>query len=364
MKKVLFLDRDDTIIKQPPGSNWRVNSLEKLEFVPKVITTLHRIVNEFDYELVMVTNQDGLGTEVFPEATFSPAHNKMLTILANEGIHFADVCIDRTFAHENMPTRKPGVGMLGKYLTGDYDLKNSYVVGDSMADMLLAKNLGAQAICFAEGDYPDAVLTTTDWERVYRFLKFPDRIAAVSRRTNETSIAVSVNLDGAGKSAIATGLGFFDHMLEQLAKHSECDLKIQVQGDLDVDEHHTIEDTALALGEAFLKALGDKIGIERYGFLLPMDDALAQVALDFSGRNWLVWEVTFTREFIGDVPTEMFSHFFKSFSDSAKCNLHVKADGQNEHHKIEAIFKAVGKSIKQAVRRTGSRQLPSTKGVL
>ena len=363
MKKVLFIDRDGTIIIEPQDE--QIDSLEKLEFYPKAIVNLHRIAAELDYELVMVTNQDGLGTASFPEETFWPVHNKMLKTLENEGVRFSEILIDRSFPQENAPTRKPRTGLLTHYLQRSYDLKNSYVIGDRETDVALAKNLGAKAIFINENPHPDAALTTTDWDEIYRFLRFPDRVAEVSRKTNETDIFIRVNLDGSGKSEIATGLGFFDHMLAQLARHSLCDLAIRVTGDLDVDEHHTIEDTALALGEAFLGALGDKRGIERYGFLLPMDDALAQVAIDFSGRNWLVWETEFKREKIGEMPTEMFFHFFKSFSDTAKCNLNIKAEGQNEHHKIEAIFKAWAKSIKMAVQRSaGDQQIPSTKGIL
>jgi len=363
MKKVLFIDRDGTVIIEPPDE--QVDSLEKLEFYPGVIVNLHRIVTELDYELVMVTNQDGLGTESFPEETFWPAHNKMLKTLEGEGIRFSEILIDRSFPHENAPTRKPRTGLLTHYMNGDYDLANSYVIGDRETDVQLAKNLGARAILIGKEPHPEAILTTTDWSEIYRFLRYPDRIAEVTRKTLETNIYVRLNLDGSGQANISTGLGFFDHMLVQIAKHSGCDLTIHAEGDMHVDEHHTIEDTALALGEALLKALGDKRGIERYGFLLPMDDSLAQVAIDFSGRSWLVWEAEFKREKIGDVPTEMFFHFFKSFSDAAKCNLNIKAEGENEHHKIEAIFKALARAIKMAVKRSeDSMQIPSTKGTL
>jgi imidazoleglycerol-phosphate dehydratase/histidinol-phosphatase len=371
MKKILFIDRDGTIIVEPP-SDYQVDSLEKLEFLPKVITALHNIAIQTDYELVMVTNQDGLGTDSFPENTFWPAQNKMLKTLAGEGIHFSAVHIDKSFEHQQLPTRKPGTGMLTSYLQGGYDLTNSYVIGDRLTDVKLARNLGAKAILIAEPNTGLAtlddtlVLITQDWDEINRFLSLPARKAQVRRTTKETDILIDLNLDGQGKANMYTGLGFFDHMLDQLAKHSGADLSIRVKGDLHIDEHHTIEDTALALGEAYAKALGDKRGISRYGFLLPMDEALAQVAIDFSGRNWLVWEADFKREKIGEMPTEMFFHFFKSFTDTAKCNLNIKAEGTNEHHKIEAIFKAFAKAVKMAVTRDSQnlQSLPSTKGVL
>lgn len=371
MKKVLFIDRDGTIIVEPP-TDFQVDSLEKLSFIPKAITSLHKIATQTDFELAMVTNQDGLGTASFPEETFWPAHNKMLETLTGENIHFANIHIDRSFEYEKLPTRKPGTGLLQQYFDGTYDLANSYVIGDRMTDVQLAKNLGAKAIFFSHtpvnGLQTDEtlVLITSNWEEIYRFLRLPARTAAVTRTTKETDIHIRLNLDGQGKSDMHTGLGFFDHMLDQLAKHSGADLSVQVKGDLHIDEHHTIEDTALALGEAYTKALGDKRGINRYGFLLPMDEALAQVAIDFSGRNWLVWEAEFKREKIGEMPTEMFFHFFKSFTDTAKCNLNIKVEGENEHHKIEAIFKAFAKSIKMAVSRDEQnlQNLPSTKGVL
>ncbi|HEX8529102.1 MAG TPA: bifunctional histidinol-phosphatase/imidazoleglycerol-phosphate dehydratase HisB [Cytophagales bacterium] len=370
MKKALFIDRDGTIIAEPADE--QIDSLEKLEFLPKALSNLRKIAEETDYELVMVTNQDGLGTGSFPEDTFWPAHRKMMGTLAGENVHFAAVHIDRSFPHENRPTRKPGTGMLTGYLNGEYDLANSYVIGDRLTDIQLAKNLGAKAIFInhlPDRQVPtdDTVrLVTADWDEIYRHLRLPERIAEVQRDTHETQISIRLNLDGQGKSDIHTGLGFFDHMLDQLAKHSGADLTIRVAGDLHIDEHHTIEDTALALGEAYAKALGDKRGISRYGFLLPMDEALAQVAIDFSGRNWLVWEAEFRREKIGEMPTEMFHHFFKSFTDAARCNLNVKVEGANEHHKIEAVFKAFAKSIKMAVSRDirGLQNLPSTKGVL
>ena len=363
MKKVLFIDRDGTIIIEPEDE--QIDSLEKLEFYPKVISTLRRIAKELDYELVMITNQDGLGTESFPAETFLIPHNKMLITLKNEDIEFSEIIIDKTFPEENAPTRKPGTALLKKYFDGDYDLANSYVIGDRVTDIDLAKNIGAKAI-FVSGEInPDAVLTTTDWEEILNELKKENRTAIVERKTKETEIKIELNLDGKGDYSISTGLNFFNHMLEQLAKHSLCDLSIKVNGDLEVDEHHTIEDTAIALGEAFGKALGDKKQIERYGFMLPMDDIIASAAVDFSSRSWLNWKVKFKREYVGDMPTEMFSHFFKSFSDAAKCNLYIKAKGKNEHHKIEAVFKAFGRAIKQAVRKNSSNpDVPSTKGVI
>ncbi|WP_375436125.1 bifunctional histidinol-phosphatase/imidazoleglycerol-phosphate dehydratase HisB [uncultured Hymenobacter sp.] len=370
MKKVLFIDRDGTILIEPP-TDFQVDSLsrEKFQFVPGAITGLARIARELDYELVLVSNQDGLGTTNFPEETFWPAHNMMLDILRSEGVEFAREHIDRSFPHENLSTRKPGVGMLQYYLEegNGYDLSNSFVLGDRLTDVELAQNLGCQAILLkpeAESD-ERAALTTMSWESIYQFLRLPARTAVVQRNTNETKILIELNLDGNGRPQMHTGLGFFDHMLDQLSKHSGVDMKIQVEGDLHIDEHHTIEDTAIALGEAFTQALGDKRGLARYGFLLPMDDVLAQAAVDFSGRPWLVWEAEFKREKIGDMPTEMFYHFFKSFSDAARCNLNIKAEGANEHHKIEAIFKAVAKAIKMAlVRDAGKMEIPSTKGIL
>lgn len=371
MKKVLFIDRDGTLIVEPPDE--QIDSLEKLEFYPGVFAWLSKIASETDYELVMVTNQDGLGTKSFPEDTFWTAHNKMIKTFENEGIVFSKTFIDRSFLHENKPTRKPGTGMLTEFFSDEYDLANSYVIGDRVTDIQLAQNLGAKAIFINNGSLSLAVreqqlenccaITSESWKDIYTFLVQPSRIATVKRTTKETDITVEVNLDGKGESAISTGLGFFDHMLDQLSRHGLVDLKISVKGDLHIDEHHTIEDTALALGEAFLKALGDKRGIERYGFCLPMDDCLAQVAIDFGGRPWLMWEADFKREKIGEMPTEMFYHFFKSFSDTAKCNLNIKAEGTNEHHKIEAIFKAFAKAIKISVKREGN-QLPSTKGML
>ncbi|WP_034256960.1 bifunctional histidinol-phosphatase/imidazoleglycerol-phosphate dehydratase HisB [Adhaeribacter aquaticus] len=363
-KKVLFIDRDGTIILEPP-IDFQIDSFEKFAFYPGVIRNLYKIYNELDYEFVMVTNQDGLGTSSFPEETFWPYQNKMLEILAGEGIKFANIHIDRSFEHENLHTRKPSIGMLSKYFTEAYDLANSYVIGDRVTDIQLADNLGAKCLYLKDQINDRAALTTTSWDDIYNFLRLPDRTASIVRNTNETKIKVNINLDGKGQMKIHTGLGFFDHMLEQLSKHSGVDMEITVDGDLHIDEHHTIEDTGIAIGEAFSKALGDKLGISRYGYLLPMDDVLAQVAIDFSGRPWFLWEAEFKRERVGDMPTEMFYHFFKSFSDASKCNLNVKAEGANEHHKIEAIFKAVAKSIKMAVARdVNNMQLPSTKGLL
>lgn len=363
-KKVLFIDRDGTIIKEPP-TDYQVDSLEKLEFFPKVISNLRKISEQTDYTLVMVTNQDGLGTDSFPEKDFWPSQYKMLKTLEQEGVLFEDIHVDKTFPHENAPTRKPGIGLLKKYFSEKYDLENSFVIGDRNSDIELAKNLGSKGI-FIGSENPEAVLVTEDWDEIFSFLKYPARTSEVIRNTSETEIKIRLNLDGKGNCQINTGLNFFDHMLEQLGKHGGTDLEIEVKGDLHIDEHHTIEDTALALGEAYLKALGDKKGIYRYGFLLPMDDVLAQVAVDFGGRPWIVWDVDFKREKVGDMPTEMVYHFFKSFSDSAKCNLNIKVEGSNEHHKIEAIFKSLARAIKMAVMRDKNNldQLPSTKGVL
>ena len=383
MQKILFIDRDGTLIREPV-SDQQVDSLAKLDYIPKAISALRKIAEETDYTLVMVTNQDGLGTDSFPEDTFWPAQNKMLALFAGEGVHFAAVHIDRHFPADNAPTRKPGTGLLTAYFSDAYDLANSFVIGDRLTDVQLAVNLGAKAILFLPdgekaspvqaADVPgltnemrDAIaLQTGNWDVIYEFLRLPARTAVVERITKETQIRVTLNLDGTGQAAMHTGLGFFDHMLDQVAKHSGADLSISVKGDLHIDEHHTIEDTALALGDAFRQALGDKRGISRYGFLLPMDEALAQVAIDFSGRPWLVWDAEFRREKIGDMPTEMFFHFFKSFADTALCNLNIKVDGDNEHHKIEAIFKAFAKAIKMAVSRDIREldNLPSTKGVL
>lgn len=378
-KKVLFIDRDGTIIKEAPPT-YQIDSFDKLSFYPGMFTWLSRISKELDYELVMPTNQDGLGTSSFPEETFLPVHNFILKELRNEGINFSEVLIDKTFAKDNAPTRKPGIGMFTKYLDNkEYDLANSFVIGDRITDVQLAKNLGCKAIWI--NNDPDLggaeisdtlktlqstiVLETTDWKKIYEFLKLGNRIIHHERNTNETKISIDLDLDGTGKTEIKTGLNFFDHMLDQLGRHSGADLNIIVKGDLHIDEHHTIEDTAIALGEAFAIALGNKAGINRYGFLLPMDDSLAQVGIDFGGRSWLVWDAKFSREKIGDMPTEMFYHFFKSFSDAAKCNLNIKVEGENEHHKIESVFKALAKSIKMAIKRdVDNMQLPTTKGIL
>jgi len=362
MKKVLFIDRDGTIISEPADE--QVDSFEKLAFLPEAITCLSKIAKETDFELVMITNQDGLGTESFPEDTFWPVQNLMLKILKGEGVEFKEIFIDRSLPSDKAPTRKPGTAMLVQYLAKGIDLDSSYVIGDKITDIQLAKNLGCKAIFITRDSSPDAALCTTAWNEIYSFLKRLPRIATVKRKTSETLIEVKLNLDGMGKSSIHTGLGFFDHMLEQIARHGNVDLEIEAKGDLKVDEHHTVEDVAISLGEAFLKSLGGKKGIERYSFVLPMDDSLAEVALDFGGRSWLIWEAEFKREKIGEIPTELFFHFFKSFSDSAKCNLNIKAVGENEHHKIEAIFKAFSKAIKMAAKQTDNFNLPSTKGAL
>ena len=377
-KKVLFIDRDGTLVLEP--ENYQLDSLSKLEFYPKVFQYLSKIAQELDFELVMVTNQDGLGTSSFPEDTFWPTQNFILKAFENESVTFEELFIDRSFPEDNAPTRKPRTGMLTKYLNNsDYDLANSYVIGDRITDVELAKNLGSKAIFIKnEADLGGSeisaskeelknviALQTTDWKQIYEVLKLDERTASITRKTNETDIFIRLNLDGTGKSNIDTGISFFDHMLDQIARHGQMDLDIQVKGDLEVDEHHTIEDTAIALGEVFATALGNKLGIERYGFCLPMDDCLAQVAIDFGGRNWLVWETEFKREMIGKMPTEMFFHFFKSFTDGAKANLNIKCEGTNEHHKIEAIFKAFAKAIKVAVKRDTEKMiLPSTKGML
>jgi imidazoleglycerol-phosphate dehydratase/histidinol-phosphatase len=374
MKKVLFIDRDGTLIKEPLVDE-QVDTLEKLEFIPGVFQAMSLIAFNLDYELVIVTNQDGLGTSSFPEDTFWPAHNKMLKAFENEGVVFTDVFIDRSMPDDNAPTRKPCTGMLGDFIDGNYDLENSFVIGDSFIDIELSKNLGAKGILIssritedeleASGLYKNCVLHTDNWLKVYEFLMAGGRNASVQRITNETQVDIDLDLDGGKKSFISTGLGFFDHMLDQIARHSGISLKIEVKGDLDIDEHHTVEDTALALGEAIYIALGSKRGIERYGYALPMDDCMAQVLIDFCGRPWLIWDVEFNRERVGDMPTELFFHFFKSLSDAAKCNLNIKAEGINEHHKIEAIFKALARAIKMAIRRdVFNYELPSTKGIL
>ena len=377
MKKVLFIDRDGTLNIEPADE--QVDSFAKLKFYPKALYYLPKIAAELDFELVMVTNQDGLGTPSNPEENFWPVHNFMIDTFANEGVMFSEIVIDKTFAKEKAPTRKPGTALLTKYFSEAYDLKNSFVIGDRLNDVVLAKNLGAKAIFLRQNDalalnedlekaenLGDIIaLETQKWEDIYTFLRAGARKVKHQRKTNETDITINLDLDGTGKANIKTGLNFFDHMLDQIARHGSMNLEVIAHGDLQIDEHHTIEDTGIALGEAFAQALGNKLGIERYGFCLPMDDCLAQVAIDFGGRNWIVWNADFKREKVGDMPTEMFFHFFKSFSDAAKCNLNIKAEGENEHHKIEAIFKAFAKAIKVAVKRDAEKLvLPSTKGLL
>ena len=377
MKKLLFIDRDGTLVLEP--EDYQVDSFQKLKFYPQVFTYLSKIAKELDYELVMVTNQDGLGTDSHPEENFWPIQNFIIETFENEDVKFEDIFIDKTFAKDNAPTRKPNTGLLTKYFDKDtYNLENSFVIGDRITDVKLAKNLNSKAIFInndetlgaeeiLENDDLDNViaLKTTSWKSIYEFLKLENRTAEIIRNTNETKIKINLNLDGTGKSNIDTGIAFFDHMLDQIAKHGQMDLEIKVDGDLEVDEHHTIEDTGIALGEAFYQALGNKLGIERYAFVLPMDDCLAQVTLDFGGRNWINWNADFKREMIGKMPTEMFFHFFKSFSDSAKANLNIKAEGDNEHHKIESIFKAFAKCLRSAVKRDSEKMiLPSTKGML
>ena len=376
-KKVLFIDRDGTMIKEPVDE--QVDAFEKIIFYPKAFTYLGKIAKELDFELVMVTNQDGLGTASLPEEDFWPVQNFVVQCFENEGVKFDEIFIDKTFAKDNASTRKPNTGLLTKYFSDEYDLENSFVIGDRLTDIQLAKNLGSKGVFINDNtnlgtgeitvkrDELDAfiALETNDWEKIYEFLKLESRTAELTRNTNETKIYIKLNLDGKGKSEISTGIAFFDHMLDQIARHGNMDLTIQVKGDLEVDEHHTVEDTMIALGEVFAKALGNKLGIERYGFCLPMDDCLAQVVIDFGGRNWLVWDADFKREMIGAMPTEMFYHLFKSFTDGARCNLNIKAEGTNEHHKIEGIFKAFAKAIKAAVKRDSEKMiLPSTKGML
>ncbi|MBK7099677.1 MAG: bifunctional histidinol-phosphatase/imidazoleglycerol-phosphate dehydratase HisB [Sphingobacteriales bacterium] len=379
MKKILFIDRDGTLINEAPPT-YQLDSIDKVTFYPGMFTWMKKIALELDCELVLVTNQDGLGTENFPEETFWPVHNLVMRNLESEGIHFNEVLIDKTFPEENAPTRKPGTGMVTKYLNNpEYDIAASYVIGDRITDIQLAKNMGCKGIWLNQDEElgageindnirllePVIALKTKDWQDIYNFLALQQRVVEHERNTNETKIHIKLNLDGTGQCNIHTGLGFFDHMLHQLGRHSGVDLDIEVKGDLHIDEHHTIEDTGIALGEAFNMALGNKAGMERYGFLLPMDDSLAQVAIDFGGRPWIVWDAEFKREKIGEMPTEMFYHFFKSFSDAAKCNLNIKAEGENEHHKIEGIFKGLAKAIKMAIKRTpGNMQVPTTKGLL
>jgi imidazoleglycerol-phosphate dehydratase / histidinol-phosphatase len=374
-KKALFIDRDGTLVVEPPDT-YQVDSLEKLEFLPGVFRALYKIRQNSDYELVIVSNQDGLGTASYPEEDYNIVQSKILLTFENEGIVFDDILIDRSFPEENLPTRKPGTGLLDeKYLNGGYDIQNSWVIGDRLTDIQLAANLGARGVLIGDNAKWDELknaslenscsLVTGSWDEISDFLILPARSAFTERVTSETKIKVWLSLDGKGKGDIETGLGFFDHMIEQIARHSGCDIKLRVEGDLHVDEHHTIEDCGLALGKVFLDALGSKRGIERYGFFLPMDDAAVLAAIDFGGRSWLNWEVDFTREKIGDVPTEMFSHFFHSFCDEAKCNLFLKAVGKNEHHKIEAVFKAFARSLKMAKKREPlNQELPTTKGLL
>lgn len=377
MRKVLFIDRDGTLVKEPQV-DYQLDAFEKLEFYPDALIFLSKIARELDFELVMVSNQDGLGTDSFPEDHFWPVHDLMMQTFEGVGVRFDKVLIDKSFPEENATTRKPRIGLLNEYLdSAAYNLKESFVIGDRPTDMQLAVNLGCQGIYMGteaapgqeelnDSEWQDAVgLSTLSWEAIYRYLKLESRLITWERNTKETKIYLKLNLDGTGKSTIDTGIAFFDHMLDQLSRHGQMDLELKVKGDLEVDEHHTIEDTALALGEAFDGAIGDKMGMERYGFCLPMDDCLAQVAIDFGGRPWLVWEAAFKREYVGKMPTEMFMHFFKSFSDAARANLNIKAEGQNEHHKIEAIFKAFAKSIKMAIKRDPEKRiLPSTKGLL
>jgi imidazoleglycerol-phosphate dehydratase/histidinol-phosphatase len=376
MKTALFIDRDGTIIIEPPVTE-QVNSLAEMTFLPGVIRNMAFIRERLSSEFVMVTNQDGLGTEAYPETVFEEVQNKMLEVLKGEGVEFDDILIDKSYPEDGLDTRKPGIGMLGAYLKGDYDMSHSYVIGDRATDVQLAKNLGCKGILIAnnvddaakmlqeKGLSDNCALIAENWNKIAEFLFAEERVATVARKTKETDINIRVDLDGNGKCDISTGLGFFDHMLEQIGKHSGIDLMIHVKGDLNVDEHHTIEDTGIALGEAIYKALGSKRGVERYGYSLPMDDCLCSVCLDFGGRPWLVWDAEFKREYVGDMPTEMFLHFFKSLSDSAKMNLNVKAEGDNEHHKIEGIFKALARAIKMAIKRDIYKyELPSTKGTL
>ena len=371
-KKVLFIDRDGTIIVEPPVT-YQVDTLEQLEFLPSVLRNLHFIRHKLDFEWALVTNQDGLGTDVYPQSHFDAVQGKFMQTLRNEDIWFDKIFVDKSFPEDNLPSRKPGTFLLKGYFTDEYDLAGSFVIGDRPTDVELAKNLGCKAIylsndtevLISKGLAEYCALQTTDWNKVTEFLFAGERTAVINRKTNETDILVELNLDGSGKSEVDTGLRFFDHMLDQIGRHSGCDLRIRVKGDLEVDEHHTIEDTAIALGEALFKALGDKRGIERYGFCLPMDDCLCSTALDFGGRAWLVFDAEFKREYVGDFPTEMLQHFFKSLSDAAKMNLNIKAEGDNEHHKIEGIFKSFAKSIKMAVKRDiYNYELPSTKGTL
>jgi imidazoleglycerol-phosphate dehydratase / histidinol-phosphatase len=374
MKRVIFLDRDGTLIKEPRETE-QVDSLDQLEFLPGVFRALYTLSKRTDYIFVIVSNQDGLGTDSYPERNYIQVQEKLITFFRNEGIEFSDVLIDRSWPHENLSTRKPGIGLLTKYLDGNYDLENSWIIGDRLSDLQLAKNIGAKGILLGEKEQQSLVakeslgehckLIAENWDQILNFILLPERETSYVRNTRETQISVAINLDGIGKNSISTGLGFFDHMLSQVAQHGGIDITLKASGDLEVDEHHTIEDVAIALGEVFHKALGNKKGMERYGFSLPMDDCEAEVLIDFGGRPWIVWDVKFFREKIGEFPTEMFYHFFKSFSDNCKCNLNIKAIGENEHHKAEAIFKAFARSIRMAVRRDPySNTLPTTKGIL
>ena len=374
MKKVIFLDRDGTLIKEPPDT-LQVDTLDQLEFLPGVFRALHTISEKTEFILVIISNQDGLGTDSYPEENYIRVQNKMISSFSNEGIEFADVLIDRSWPEAKLATRKPGTGLLSKYMDGTYDLASSWVIGDRITDIQLAKNMGAKGILLGKSDLKDAIdkeklesscrLITDNWNEILSCILLPERTATYVRNTKETQIEVSINLDGTGKHNISTGLGFFDHMLCQIAQHGGIDISIKAEGDLEVDEHHTIEDVAIALGDVFYESLGSKLGMERYGFSLPMDDCEAAVLIDFGGRPWIVWDVKFSREKIGDCPTEMFFHFFKSFSDNCRCNLNIKAAGENEHHKIESVFKAFARSIKMAIRRDPfSNTLPTTKGVL
>ncbi|MDA3891256.1 MAG: bifunctional histidinol-phosphatase/imidazoleglycerol-phosphate dehydratase HisB [Salinivirgaceae bacterium] len=371
-KKILFIDRDGTIIKEPP-IDFQIDSLQKLEFLPKVLRNLYQIRKNSDYLFVMVSNQDGLGTDSFPTPTFVEPHEKMNQILANEGIVFDAEHIDPSLPEENSPNRKPGIGMLTGYFNSQYDMENSLVIGDRYTDVELAKNMGCKAIWINDKNNKDleernlseyCAFTSTDWDEIKDFILQANPSYSIERNTKETKISLTLHRDNINKTNIKSGLNFFDHMLEQLARHSGCGLELSVKGDLEVDEHHTIEDVAIALGEAYNQLLGDKRGINRYGFLLPMDEALATAAIDFSGRPWFIWDVEFSREYVGDFPLEMAKHFFKSFSDSAKCNLHIKVEGENDHHKLEGIFKAVARAIKDAMTRNANHELPSTKGML
>jgi imidazoleglycerol-phosphate dehydratase/histidinol-phosphatase len=374
MKRVIFLDRDGTLIKEPPDT-LQVDSLDQLEFLPGVFMALHTLSKKTDYIFVIISNQDGLGTDSYPEKNYQQIQKKLIIFFRNEGIVFEDVLIDRSWPQDKLSTRKPGIGLLTKYMDGTYDLINSWVIGDRLTDIQLANNIGAKGILIGNKNQLPAIskagleksckFISENWEEILRYILLPERTASFVRNTKETQISVEINLDGDGKHSISTGLGFFDHMLAQIAQHGGIDISIHATGDLHVDEHHTIEDVAIALGEVFFKALGNKQGMERYGFSLPMDDCEATVLIDFGGRPWIVWDVKFSREKIGDFPTEMFYHFFKSFSDNCRCNLNIKASGENEHHKIEAVFKAFARSIRMAVRRDPfSSALPTTKGVL